>query len=86
MDKQPECRSVDYFPSTFLCNLNSVAYGDQGIYSLLPSSGDYYSFCELGKLIDDPMGFPPDTQIAGCACDGNAGNVFPATDFKVTAS
>ena len=21
-------------------------------------------------------------KIAGCACAGNAGNVFPATDFK----
>ena len=28
------------------------------------------------------MGLSPDTSIAGCACAGNAGNVFPATDFK----
>ena len=51
-DFQPECRSVDYFPSTSLCNLNDVAFGDEGFYSLFPSRGDYYSFCELGKLID----------------------------------
>ena len=25
-------------------------------------------------------------KIVACACDGNAGNVFPATDFKETAS
>ena len=28
------------------------------------------------------MGFLQICKIAGCACAGNAGNVFPATDFK----
>ena len=28
------------------------------------------------------MGLLPDTQNCGCACAGNAGNIFPATDFK----
>ena len=26
------------------------------------------------------MGLLPDTKFAGCACAGNAGNVFPASD------
>ena len=33
-----------------------------------------------------PMGLFPDTKIAGCACAGNAGNVFPAPPSKETAS
>ena len=28
------------------------------------------------------MGLLPDTQICGCACAGNAGNVFPVTAGK----
>ena len=28
------------------------------------------------------MNLSPNTQNSGCACAGNAGNVFPATDFK----
>ena len=32
--------------------------------------------------IYDAMGLLPDTQICGCACAGNAGNVFPVTAGK----
>ena len=53
----PGCRSVDYFPLTSLCNLNDVAFGDQGIYSLFPSDGDYYSFC--GKFFYSDVKWPP---------------------------
>ena len=36
---------------------------------------------ELNKrsVILDAMGLLPDTQNCGCACAGNAGNVFPVT-------
>ena len=35
-------------------------------------------------MYDKPpeMGLLPDSEIAGCACAGCAGNVFSTTDFK----
>ena len=37
-------------------------------------------WCSYGD--DLPMGLLPDTQNCGCACAGNAGNVFPVTAGK----
>ena len=48
--------------------------------------GEYYVKSTLALLMLMPhlheirMGFLPDTEIAGCAFAGNAGNVFPATE------
>ena len=40
-------------------------------------------FCmTLGCRLSEPMGLLPDTQNCGCACAGNAGNVFPVTAGK----
>ena len=36
--------------------------------------------CEMVAILS--MGLLPDTQICGCACAGNAGNVFPVTAGK----
>ena len=36
----------------------------------------------LDKLAYVSMGLLPDTQNCGCACAGNAGNVFPVTACK----
>ena len=43
--------------------------------SKIISIGYYF----LGNLWYYPMGLLPDTQNCGCACAGNAGNVFPVT-------
>ena len=43
--------------------------------------GDH--LCNLrGKVTEHAMGLLPDTQNCGCACAGNAGNVFPVTAGK----
>ena len=58
---------------------------------LLKMSGKYRPFClgrnvltrlTLTPHICDAMGLLPDTQNCGCACAGNAGNVFPVTAGK----
>ena len=41
-----------------------------------------YIHHQEGFRTAENMGLLTDTKIVGCACAGNAGNVFPATDFK----
>ena len=40
------------------------------------------SFCFEFDALSPCMGLLPDTQNCGCACAGNAGNVFPVTAGK----
>ena len=39
---------------------------------------DHINNCKLFKLVNKSLSH----KMAGCACAGNAGNVFPATNFK----
>ena len=52
MANQPHCRSIDYFASTQRCFHNNVGWGDTKAYALdANAAGNFYMFCELGKLV-----------------------------------
>ena len=66
---------------TWCDHLNSRRYGWYTLYSIKVSH-DSVVLCFV-TVMPWNMGHLPDTKKnAGCACAGNTGNVFPATDFK----
>ena len=72
------CHSVIALVGQFTWNGSNVAVNRVLLNAARVPSGPRYS----SRTIDRTMGLLPDTQICGCACAGNAGNVFPVTAGK----
>ena len=57
-------------------------FGYKQLHFNILEPGDTYTIWIVNSSTVCDMGLLPDTKIAGCACAGNAGNVFPDTEFK----
>ena len=63
---------------TKICSMMAMLLYGNASTSLIPLWGESISHRSI-LLKKDGMGLLPDTQNRGCACAGNAGNVFPVT-------
>ena len=69
-----------YFKAEYICKkypLMNTKPVNTGIIFMLSYSNVYWFFAKISA-----WAFNQIRKIASCACTGNAGNVFPATDFK----
>ena len=62
-----------------LCIGAHIAGDNRHVRQVDSSPYGSFSAIRIGVM---PMGLLPDTQNCGCACAGNAGNVFPVTAGK----